>query len=101
MIDNNFITKFSKNLFWDVRCEDINIIRHAPYIVQRVLEYGTIEDWDLLKSLFGLSKIVDIATRLRSLDDRALSYLSIISKTPKESFRCYISKQSVPQHCNL
>lgn len=101
MTKDTFIARFSENLFWDVRREDIDAERNAPYIVQRVLEYGTIGDWELLKSTFGLPKIVDIAKQLRSLEDRALSYLSVISHTPKETFRCYILKQSTPQHCNL
>lgn len=101
MTNKAYILGFSENLFWDVRREDINVERHSAYIVQRVLEYGTIGDWELLKSHYGLPRIVEIAKQLRSLEDKALSYLSVISCTPKESFRCYMLKQSAPQHCNL
>lgn len=37
---------FSSNLFWDIDPNNIDMEKHASFIVHRVLEYGTIEDWD-------------------------------------------------------
>ena len=58
-------------------------------IIQRVLEYGQWEDWQLIRSYYGLDKIVSICKSLRTLDPKALAYICCISNTSKEEYRCY------------
>ena len=89
---------FSSNLFWDINPNDIDIEEHASFIVQRVLEYGRIEDWNYILSHYGISRILSITLQLRSLDSKALAFISAITKTPKENFRCYTTKQLNQQH---
>lgn len=86
------INKFSEHLFWDTRTDIVDMEKNAPYIVQRVLEYGKLSDWKLLLSFYGLYRIVDIACNLRTLEPRALSFISTISGIPKNQFRCCIMK---------
>jgi len=95
------IQGFSDGIFWDVDRDHIDLSRHAPYVVQRVLEYGQIGDWKLLLAYYGLDEIVSISKNLRSLEPRALAFISTISRTPQEQFRCYNSRQSNPEHCNF
>ena len=92
---------FSVNLFWDVDKDSIDLVQNAPYVVRRVLEYGQIGDWNLLREYYGLEKIVNISKELRSLEPRALAFISTISRTPQEQFRCYNTRQSNPEHCNF
>ena len=101
MSGNEYINMFSAHLFWDVRKEDVDFDEHAQYIIKRVLEYGLLEDWNLIRQYYGLSKIVEVAKELRDLEPRALAYISAVSTTPKEQFRCYIWKQSNIQHWNF
>ena len=101
MSGNEYINMFSAHLFWDVRKEDVDFDEHAQYIIKRVLEYGLLEDWNLIRQYYGLSKIVEVAKELRDLEPRALAYISAVSKTPKEQFRCYIWKQSNIKHWNF
>ena len=89
---------FSSNLFWDIDPNNIDMEEHASFIVHRVLEYGMIEDWDYILSYYGLSRILSIALQFRSLDPKALAFISAITKTPKENFRCYTTKQLNQQH---
>lgn len=88
------ITDFSAYLFRDVDSSSLNIEENADFIVKRVLELGQMTDWNNLKSYYGLDRIVEIAQSFRSLDPKAVSFLSTISFKPKESFRCYSRKQS-------
>lgn len=92
--------QFSPNLFWDINSNDIDIEEHATFIVQRVLEYGLIEDWNYILSYYGISRILSMALQYRSLDPKALSFISAITKTPKENFRCYTTIQLNQQHWN-
>lgn len=87
------IDSMSSHLFWDVDIRTLDLDKHKTYIVQRVLEYGLMKDWELLKSTLGLHEIVDTCKRLRSLDPKALAFISLISKTPIEEFRCYTTRQ--------
>ena len=84
--------KFSEHLFWDIRTGEVDMEKNAPYVVQRVLEYGRLSDWKLLLSYYGLYRIADIACHLRTLEPRALSFISTVSGVPKSQFRCCIMK---------
>ena len=101
MSERECIQKFSDHLFWDVDRSSVDLSAHAPFMVQRVLEYGGIGDWGLLLSYYGLDSIVEICKHLRSLEPRALAFISTISETPEEEFRCYHTRQSNPEHCNF
>jgi len=76
----------SSHLFWDVDTKSMSLEKTHSFIIQRVLEYGFIEDWNFIKGFYGLSTIADNAKKFRSLDKRALHFISSISKTPLEEF---------------
>lgn len=86
----------SPHLFWDVDIKNIEFDQHRGYIVQRVLEYGLMEDWNALKDAIGIPAIVETCKTLRTLDPKALAFISLISKTPIEEFRCYTTRLSNP-----
>ena len=92
--------QFSANLFWDVNSNDIDIEEHASFIVHRVLEYGKIDDWTYILSYYGLSRILTMTLQYRSLDPKAWAFISAITKTPRENFRCYTTLQLNQQHWN-
>ncbi len=92
MDKTDIIYKFSDNLFWDTKAEYIDMEKNASYVVQRVLEYGRLSDWKLLLSYYGLLRIADIACHLRTLEPRALSFISTVSGIPENQFRCCITK---------
>lgn len=98
MTNDNIIQQFSGYLFWDVDQSSIDLEEHAAYIVKRVLERGQLNDWKLLRSYYGLTRIAEISMKLRDLDPKALSFVSTISHTPKEHFRCYTERQSIQRH---
>lgn len=100
-MQNEYITQFSTYLFWDVNKDDLDMEEHSQYIIKRVIEYGMLNDWNIIKKYYGLERIIEIAKTFRDLEPRALAYLSAISQTPKEQFRCYTYQQSSPQHWNF
>lgn len=81
--------QFSKNLFWDIDLNTLDMEKNSPYVIQRTLEYGLDNDWDLLRSYYGMDRILSEAKKFRTLDPKALAYLSVITHTPKTEFRCY------------
>lgn len=94
------INDFSPHLFWDVDLDGFDLDKHKSHLIQKVLEYGFIKDWRLLKELYGLNTIKEVSLNLRSLDAVTLSYLSAIFKINKTEFRCYKHRQLYPNLWN-
>ena len=93
-------TDFSPNLFWDANSNEIDFDRNKKYVVQRVIERGTLDDMRHIFALYGFDDVVDISKTLRTLDPMSLSFIANLSGQPKESFRCYTNKQSSKAHCH-
>lgn len=90
------VEQLSKLCFWDVDTSQFDMDLYPSFIIPRVLEYGTFEDWRLIHNYYGLEKIVEVCKNVRSLDAVALSFICTISDTKKEDYRCYRIKQSNP-----
>jgi len=93
MKNNALETLFSAELFWDTAPESVDIVKNKRWLVVRVLEHGRLEDWLELRKLYTLREIAEAAKLARCLSPKALSFISRISETPKESFRCFAMKQ--------
>ena len=93
-------SELSNILFWDVDKNDIDFDKHATFIIQRVLECGEFCDWKVILSYYGLDKIVSECKKMRTLDPICLSFISAISHTKKEDYRCYHTAQSSPTPWN-
>ena len=92
---------FSPNLFWDVEVASLDMKKNKRFIIQRVLEYGTLSDWKIIKNGYGISKIIKEMQKVRALDNVLLSFLCTIANIKKEAFRCYTLKQLQPPHWNF
>ena len=101
MSERDYIQSFSEYLFWDVDKSSIDLEANAPYVVRRVLELGQFCDWNLLVQRYGIPRITSIAQNLRTLDPKALSFISAVSSVPLESFRCFTTKQYTRTHWNF
>lgn len=91
---------FSKNLFWDIDSSQLDMESHKAYIVARVLDYGTMEDWLFIRSYYGIDRLREIALGLRSMFPESLSFIATVTDTPENQFRCYKQIQSKNLHWN-
>lgn len=89
------INDFSPHLFWDVDLGTFDLEKHKEQMVFKVLEYGLLNDWNLLKKFYGRDEIKRISLNIRSLDPVTLSFLSTIFNIDKTEFRCYKHRQLV------
>jgi len=94
------LNKLSKSLFWDVDRKAIDYKEHSAYIVDRVLTMGTMEDFQILKTLYSKPKIKQIVRHIRYMDNRVLYFCSAYFNIPFTEFRCYTIKQSSHTHWN-
>ena len=88
----------SRVIFWDTQYDTINWENKARFVIERVVMYGTVEDWHSIKTFYGLNRIKNEMLQSRDLDAKSLSFLSCIFNIPKQQFRCYTEKQLQPQH---
>ena len=87
MDEKECLSKLSPFLFWDIDMSQASMDACPQQVVQRVLEYGNLDDWRLIRAYYGLHRIVELCK---------LSYICLLSGTSKEEYRCYHTAQSKP-----
>ena len=88
-------------IFWDTRYADIDWVKNAAYVIDRVLHYGTWKDWKCILNFYGKEKIKTVVLNLRYMDKRVLSYCSVFFNVPKMQFRCYNTEPSLQGQWNF
>ncbi len=96
MSNEEYIRRFSPNLFWDANPSELKMDENRGYIIQRVLEYGQMNDWLLINRYYGLDQIVNECKKMRTLNPVCLAFICTISHTKEEEYRCYHFRQSCP-----
>ncbi|MFN3380168.1 MAG: DUF6922 domain-containing protein [Runella zeae] len=91
----------SRVIFWDTDFDSIDYQKNARYVIERVAMYGKVSDWRAIQSYYGMDKIREEVLQSRHLDVKTLSFLSCVLDIPKEQFRCYTMKQSMPTHLDF
>jgi hypothetical protein len=90
--------ELTRSLFWDVEYDKLDYKLHAPFIVERVLNRGHLEDFRAILKYYGKDQLKDIATKIRYLDKKTLHFCSAFFKEPLDNFRCYTQKQLNQTH---
>lgn len=67
-----------KQLFWDVISEKLNKETDWFFIIERVLEYGDIEDWAWLKDNFTNEQITEVGSKSRILSPKTKAFLKVM-----------------------
>lgn len=90
------LSGLSPHLFWDVDRRSLDSQKNKKFFIQRVLEYGLLNNWKIISDYYGIAEIADIACTIRGLDLKAAAFVSVLSKKPLEEFICY-TKRATPQ----
>jgi len=93
MTKQECVQKLSFPCFWDTDRQTFDMDEYPSFIISRVFEIGTLNDWRLLMSYYGIDRIVEISKQLRSLDKVSLSFITSISDTNPADYRCYTTRQ--------
>lgn len=89
--------KLNPHLFWDCDYSKIDFEKNYGFVVERVLERGSLDDWFAIKKYYGMEKIKQAVLNARYLSQKALAFCSTIFDIPKEKFRCYKLMSSSPE----
>ncbi|HET7360437.1 MAG TPA: hypothetical protein VFI78_00720 [Salinimicrobium sp.] len=90
--------KLTEAIFWDSDPARLDVHKHCAHIIERVLNYGTLDDWKRLKELYSEEKILSEAKQIRDLHPKTLSFLSNYFNVPKKEFRCCTKTPSTQIH---
>ena len=55
MDEKECLSKLSPFLFWDIDMSQASMDACPQQVVQRVLEYGNLDDWRLIRAYYGLT----------------------------------------------
>ena len=87
-----------RHLFWDIDLNTLDYNYHAQFIINRVIERGSIENWKTIKNYYGLEMVKEEILNMRSLHPKTLAFFSTYFKIKKTNFRCYTTKQLSQKH---
>ena len=90
---SGFVQGLSRRLFWDVDPETIDERAHCRYVIQRVLERGTLEDIRSTIAHYTMPFMIAEAQKIRSLDPVTLAFAACLGNVMEETFRCCTSKR--------
>lgn len=88
--------KLTKAIFWDTNYNHIDWDKRSRYVIGKVLNYGTIEDWNTIKAYYGKERLKEEVIQIRDLDPKAMYFSSTIFNIPIQDFKCYTWRQSTP-----
>jgi len=92
------VSDFSTHLFWDIDRTKLDFEKNKQTIIQKVLDYGLINDWKIIYNYYGIDEIANTMLNVRDLDEMSMNFIATLSNIPKEKFLCYTTKQLNRQH---
>lgn len=81
------LTNLSKKPFWDTPIKNLEKHKHSTFILERIMRYGTIEDYKILKTTYTHEELKAIARTVKELDAVSLSFLCADLGLEKKEFR--------------
>ena len=70
--------KLRKELFWDVPFSKLDWQKDAAFIIKRVLFYGDLKDYHLLKKHYSGEKIKKVAERVNYPNKKSASFWKLV-----------------------
>ena len=87
-------------LFWDIDIKSVDFSKNARFIIQRVIQKGSLKEWKVIKNFYGIDFIKKEILLMRDLDPKTLNFFSTYFGLNKNNFRCFTIQQSTPKHFN-
>ena len=69
-----------RSLFWDVNPKEVDLNKHAQYIIERILEFGRDEEVRWMKRNYSQQAIKEVTEKSRVLHPKTKSLWRLITK---------------------
>jgi len=90
---NRLLKEISPCIFWDVDVSKLGVKKNKDLIIERVYTRGFEKDEILLWKMYSWNEIKKTVVKLEELNDKTISYLSVIFNIKEKKFKCYGKKQ--------
>ena len=88
---------FPKWLFWEFDLKSFDWQRDKLLVIQRVFTEGRLEDVFTLLDFYGFDLLKKEIVNIPDIDPKTLALCSTIFNIPKERFKCFNYKRSIPE----
>jgi hypothetical protein len=85
-----------KRLFWDVNPDNLDFDKKAAFVIERVFEWGDVDDIRSIRRYYGDSKVSDVLLEAKYLALKTIYLASAITGRTLTDFRCYRNRQLNP-----
>jgi hypothetical protein len=92
------VEDFSASLFWDVDKSKVDFEKNAVHVVEKTLNRGSWEDFQLALAYYGRERTKEIVRNIRYFDRRTERFCSVYFEIPLTEMRCYVWRQSNPSY---
>ncbi len=92
------LSDFSTHLFWEMDKETFDPTKNKRALFKRVMEYGLMSDFNLIRKFYGIDQIAEELKWVQSLEPKALHFIATISNSSLNDFKCYTRKQLSQKH---
>lgn len=76
----NLKHKLNKKLFWDTKYNDVDLNNNANFVIERVLNFGDLNDFLVIKKIYGIDKIRKVASYSTFQDNKTSNFWNKILK---------------------
>ena len=87
----------SKQAFWDVDIDKIDYEKRARFVIQKVIDRGSLDDFIALRKFYGDKRIKKEVVNSTWLGDKEIYFCCAIFNLKPTDFKCFIKKQLNPQ----
>lgn len=87
------LEQLNKAYFWDTDFNQLDDENSKRLIIERVMNFGNLQEIKLLKNFYGINEIKATLCNLNYIDPKTLNFLSMLLHIPKTKFKCYTSKR--------
>ena len=81
------IAKANRRYFWDKG--PLNHKRDKYIIIERLLEFGTEDEVDVIQNYYGVEAVKAVVKESRGLSPRTVNYFSLLFSLSREETRCF------------
>lgn len=86
------LPQFIHKYFWEVNPKNVDVDMQSHYIIERILEYGDMEDIKWIWKAYPKKAIIEAVKTSRAISKKTANYWAVILGIPKSKILCF-SKQ--------
>ena len=95
------IPHLGKQAFWNTNMESIDYHKHARFVVEKIVERGTHQDFINLLNFYGFEEVKQLVLKASWLSKMSINFCCTLFRVEPTDFKCYEKKQLNQQHWNF